>query len=58
MTHGDDKVKYDEDLHAEDYMDNISNEFAAIITVEFDTMGQGLDVSEFVALAKEAHTIH
>ena len=54
----DDEVKYDKELHVEGSIEDISEEFAAMITVEFDTMGQGLDVSEFVALAKEAHTIH
>ena len=54
-----DEEKYEEELLVEDYVEEeVSEEFAAMITVEYDTMGQGLDGSEFVAVAKEAHTIH
>ena len=54
-----DEEKYEEDLHVEDYVEEeVSEEFAAMITIEYDTVGQGFDISEVVALAKDAHTIH
>ena len=55
---GDAGVKYDDNLWMGDYVEEESDKFTAMITVKYDTVGQGLDISEFVALARGAHAIH
>ena len=49
-----DEEKYEEELHMEDYAeDEVSEEFAAMMTVEYDTVGESFNVSEY-----DAHTVH
>ena len=45
-------------VHEEEYTEEVEEEYAAMITVENDNNDTDLDVSEFVAMSKEAHTIH
>ena len=53
-----DEVTFDEQVHKEEYTEGVEEEYAAMITVEYDNNDTDLDVSEFVAMSKEAHTIH
>ena len=51
-------MTFDEQVHEEEYTEEAEEEYAAMITVEYESNDKDLDVSEFVAMSKEAHTIH
>ena len=53
-----DEVTFDEQVHEEEYTEEVEEKYAAMITVEYDNNDTDLDVSEFVAMSKEAHSYH
>ena len=58
QQHDEEEVKYDEDVTAGDYAEEVVDDFVAMITIECMDASDNLDVSEVVALARDEHSIH
>ena len=58
QQHDEEEVKYDEDVTASDYAEEVVDDLVAMITIESMDASDNLDVSEVVALARDEHSIH